>query len=100
MSGLSNFKLVHEAHEQTQQALHEYSVNCYPQIAVSIHKMHFQISDLPLLTFTGLGLRLASFSSGKQCNCEIVFISEWPLDNYIHSLHSQIKLEFDSNLII
>jgi len=29
--GLSNYKLVHEAHEQTQQALLEYTMNCYPQ---------------------------------------------------------------------
>jgi hypothetical protein len=34
--GLSNFKLVHEAHDQTQQALLEYTINCYPQIAVSL----------------------------------------------------------------
>ena len=32
--GLSNFKLVQEAHEQTQQALLEYTINCYPQITV------------------------------------------------------------------
>lgn len=32
--GLTNYKLVHEAHEQTKQALLEYTVNFYPQIAV------------------------------------------------------------------
>lgn len=32
--GLSNPKLVAEAHEQTQQALHDYCVNNYPQIPV------------------------------------------------------------------
>ena len=34
--GLSNYKLVQEAHEQTQQALLEYTINCYPQINVSV----------------------------------------------------------------
>ena len=32
--GLTNFKLVQEAHEKTKQALLEYTINFYPQIAV------------------------------------------------------------------
>ena len=34
--GLSNYKLVRDAHDQTQQALLEYTVNNYPQIPVSL----------------------------------------------------------------
>lgn len=29
---LNNMKLVHEAHERTQQALMEYTISCYPQV--------------------------------------------------------------------
>lgn len=34
--GLTNFKLVHDAYEQTKQALLDYCLNFYPQITVII----------------------------------------------------------------
>lgn len=34
--GLSNYKLVREAHDQTQQSLLEYTMSTYPQIPVSL----------------------------------------------------------------
>jgi nuclear receptor subfamily 5 group A protein 3 len=51
--GLSNFKLVHEAHDQTQQALLEYTMNCYPQIADKFGQLMGQVPELRALTMRG-----------------------------------------------
>lgn len=51
--GLSNYKVVQEAHEQTQQALLEYTINCYPQISDKFGQVMAQLPQLRLLTMRG-----------------------------------------------
>jgi len=51
--GLSNYKVVQEAHEQTQQALLEYTINCYPQITDKFGQVMAQLPQLRLLTMRG-----------------------------------------------
>nr|WCS71193.1 fushi tarazu transcription factor 1 [Pardosa pseudoannulata] len=41
---LNNMKLVHDAHDRTQQALMEYTINCYPQVT---EKFSHLLSILP-----------------------------------------------------
>ncbi|XP_015785145.1 nuclear hormone receptor FTZ-F1 isoform X2 [Tetranychus urticae] len=51
--GLSNYKLVAEAHEQTQQALHQYCLEIYPQINDKFHQLMAQLPALRQLTIRG-----------------------------------------------
>ncbi|XP_053209885.1 nuclear hormone receptor FTZ-F1-like isoform X2 [Panonychus citri] len=51
--GLSNYKLVAEAHEQTQQALHQYCIEIYPQITDKFHQLMAQLPNLRQLTIRG-----------------------------------------------
>jgi nuclear receptor subfamily 5 group A protein 3 len=51
--GLSNFKLVQEAHEQTQQALLEYTINCYPNVNDKFGQLMGQVPEMRALTLRG-----------------------------------------------
>ncbi|CAG2121800.1 unnamed protein product [Medioppia subpectinata] len=51
--GLGNFKLVQEAHEQAQQAVLEYTINCYPQINDKFGQLMALVPDLRALTLRG-----------------------------------------------
>lgn len=51
--GLSNYKLVAEAHEQTQNALHQYCMEMYPQISDRFHQVMAQLPHLRQLTIRG-----------------------------------------------
>lgn len=51
--GLTNYKLVHEAHEQTKQALLEYTVNFYPQIADKFQQLLALVPEIRALTLRG-----------------------------------------------
>lgn len=53
VNGLSNFKLVHDAHEQTQQALLEYTISCYPQINDKFGLLMAQVPEIRSLTLRG-----------------------------------------------
>jgi len=51
--GLSNYKLVREAHDQTQQALLDYTITNYPQIPDKFNQLMGQLPQLRLLTMRG-----------------------------------------------
>lgn len=51
--GLSNYRLVTEAHEQTQNALHQYCVELYPQVSDRFHQIMAQLPHLRQLTIRG-----------------------------------------------
>lgn len=51
--GLSNLKLVAEAHEQTKNSLHTYCLEMYPQISDKFHQLMVQLPHLRQLTIRG-----------------------------------------------
>ncbi|XP_023234016.1 nuclear hormone receptor FTZ-F1-like isoform X2 [Centruroides sculpturatus] len=51
--GLSNMKLVHEAYEQTQQALLEYTMNCYPQVTEKFNQLMQVLPEIKVISMRG-----------------------------------------------
>lgn len=51
--GLSNMKLVHDAHEQAQQTLLDYTISCYPQISDKFGQMLQQLPEIHLIGMRG-----------------------------------------------
>nr|XP_046914717.1 nuclear hormone receptor FTZ-F1-like [Dermatophagoides farinae] len=51
--GLTNFKLVHDAHEQTKQALLDYCINFYPQITDKFNLLLALMPEIHSLTLRG-----------------------------------------------
>jgi len=49
VKGLMNRRHVVEAQEQVQQALFDYTLNCYTHIPVSFLKLYFGVMDLELI---------------------------------------------------
>nr|XP_027195611.1 nuclear hormone receptor FTZ-F1-like isoform X2 [Dermatophagoides pteronyssinus] len=51
--GLTNFKLVHDAYEQTKQALLDYCLNFYPQITDKFNLLFALVPEIHALTLRG-----------------------------------------------